>query len=67
MSEKKLVRVEDGRIIAGVTTGLGAYFGIDPVLVRVMFVILTLLGFFVSGVILYAILWAIMPMEGSES
>ncbi len=67
MSEKKLVRVEDGRIIAGVTTGLGAYFGIDPVLVRVMFVILTLLGFFVSGVILYAILWAIMPMEGTES
>lgn len=67
MSEKKLVRVEEGRIIAGVTTGLGAYFGIDPVLVRVVFVILTLLGFFVSGVILYAILWAIMPMEGTES
>lgn len=63
MSEKKLVRIGEGRIIAGVCTGLGAYFGVDPVLVRVIFVALTLLGFVISGVLLYAILWAIMPME----
>lgn len=63
MSEKKLVRIDEGRIIAGVCTGLGAYFGVDPVLVRVIFVALTLLGFVISGVLLYAILWAIMPME----
>ncbi|MEZ4517039.1 MAG: PspC domain-containing protein [Chloroflexota bacterium] len=61
--EKKLVRVDKGRMIAGVCTGLGAYFGVDPTLIRVIFVVLSILGFLIGGVLLYAVLWAIMPME----
>lgn len=61
--EKKLVRVEEGRMIAGVCAGLGRYFDVDPTLVRVVFAILALLGF--GGVVLYLVLWLLMPMEGA--
>lgn len=61
--DKKLVRVDEGRIIAGVCTGLGAYFGVDPVLIRVAFVVLTLLSFAVGAFLLYIALWILMPME----
>lgn len=57
--EKRLMRVEDGRMIAGVCTGLAQYFNVDPTLVRIIFVILGLLG--LGGVVLYLILWLIMP------
>lgn len=61
--DKKLVRVEDGRLIAGVCTGLGAYFGVDPTIIRVIFVVLTFLSFGLGALLLYAVLWAIMPMQ----
>ncbi len=60
-NEKKLVRVEDGRMIAGVCIGLGRYLGVDPTIVRIIFVLLAL--FAAGGVLLYLILWLIMPME----
>ncbi len=66
MSEQKtLTRKMDDRIVAGVCTGLGEYFSIDPVIFRVAFVLLALGGG--SGVLLYAILWIIMPEVGGES
>ena len=57
--EKKLVRKD--KKIFGVCGGLGAYFGIDPTLVRVLFVI-AVLGFG-SGLLLYIILAIVMPEE----
>jgi phage shock protein PspC (stress-responsive transcriptional regulator) len=63
MNEKRLVRVEEGRMIAGVCAGLGRYLGVDPTIVRVIFVLLAL--FAAGGVLLYLILWLVMPMEGA--
>ncbi|MFL7838842.1 MAG: PspC domain-containing protein [Candidatus Promineifilaceae bacterium] len=60
MSDKKLMRSED-RMVAGVAGGLGDYFGIDPTLVRILFVLLTLLGGGGLGILLYIVLWIIMP------
>ena len=51
------------RMIAGVCSGLGEYFDIDPVLVRIAFVVLTVLGG--AGILVYLILWIIMPTAGS--
>ncbi len=51
------------RMIAGVCSGLGEYFDIDPVLVRIAFVVLTVLGG--AGILAYLILWVIMPAAGS--
>ena len=66
-SDKKLTRSTDDRWVAGVCGGLGEYFNIDPTLIRVLFVLATLLlGVVVGGIILYAILWAIIPEAGTN-
>ena len=64
MSDKQLMRSED-RMVAGVAGGLADYFAIDPTLVRILFVLLTLLGGGGLGIISYIVLWIIMP-EPSE-
>jgi phage shock protein C len=59
----RLVRPRTDRIIGGVCAGLGLYFGIDPVIVRLLFVVLAI----TTGlsVVLYPILWVIMPEVGT--
>lgn len=56
---KKLFRNPDNRVLGGVSGGIASYFGIDTVLVRIIF----LVGLFIggSGLILYLILWIITP------
>lgn len=58
---KKLYRSVDDRWLAGVCGGLGKYFDVDPTLVRVIFVVLALIG--LGGVILYLLLWVLIPPE----
>ena len=58
---KKLTRSNNNVMIAGVAAGLGEYLDIDPVLIRVFFVLLTLLGG--HGILIYFLLWLIMPQE----
>jgi phage shock protein C len=60
MSEKKLMRSND-RMIAGVAGGLADYFNTDPTLVRLLFVLLTVLGAGWFGIITYIVLWIVMP------
>ena len=50
-------------IIAGVASGLGEYFEIDPVWVRLAFVILALGGG--AGFLIYIVLWILMPRHGT--
>jgi len=56
----KLYRSKNNRWIAGICGGLGEFFNIDPTIVRVIWIIGTLfsMGF---GIILYLILWAVIP------
>jgi len=54
----RVARRDDGRVIAGVAAGLGAYFGIEANLLRVAFVVLSLAGGL--GVALYGIAWLLM-------
>ncbi len=56
---RPLARSADQRIIAGVCGGIGEYFHIDPVIVRVAFVLLTVFGGF--GVLLYLGAWLLLP------
>jgi phage shock protein PspC (stress-responsive transcriptional regulator) len=55
----RLKRRTDDKVIAGVCSGVGAYLGVDPVLVRIAVVMLTLAG--LSGVVLYIVGWIVMP------
>ncbi len=56
---KKMFRNSEKRVLGGVASGLGAYFGADINLIRILFVITALLGG--TGLVLYIILWIITP------
>jgi phage shock protein PspC (stress-responsive transcriptional regulator) len=60
--EKRLHRSLTDKKIAGVCGGIAEYLGWDSTLVRLLWLILTLLGG--SGVLIYIILWIVMP-EGA--
>ena len=57
-----LVRPREGRVIAGVCVGLGRRFGLSPWTARILF-ILILLVIPGSQLIVYPILWVLMPSE----
>ena len=59
-----LVRPRDGRVLAGVIAGLGRRFGIDPWPARLLFTLILLVipG---SQLLIYPVLWILMPNEES--
>ena len=57
--DKRLYRSRSDRKIAGVCGGIAEHFGWDPTLVRLGWVLLTLMGG--SGVLIYLVLWLVMP------
>jgi phage shock protein C len=65
MSQTQLMRSRSDQMIAGVCGGLAQYLNLDPVFVRLGFVVLL----FASGVGLpiYIVLWLIMPEENGET
>lgn len=65
METRKLYRSQTDKIIGGVCGGLAEYFNIDPTLVRLIFVLLTLTP--LHGVLLYIILWIITPARYSTT
>jgi len=62
---KRLLRVRDGRMAAGVCAGIAAYFRIDVNLVRLGFGVFTV--FYGLGVLAYLVGWLILPEEGADS
>jgi phage shock protein PspC (stress-responsive transcriptional regulator) len=60
---KPLMRVRQGALIAGVCGGIAKWLGWDPTIVRVVYVMLTLLSAAFPGLILYILLWILMPLE----
>lgn len=59
-----LRRGREDRVIAGVCSGLGRYFGIDSVLLRIAFVVLAIAGG--GGILLYVVCWILIPEEGEN-
>ena len=61
VNEKKLYRIEDGKKLAGVCGGLARYLNMDVTVIRLIWAILTFVGF--SGIPLYIIAALIIPSE----
>jgi phage shock protein PspC (stress-responsive transcriptional regulator) len=61
---KRLYRTREGRIVAGVCSGIAAYFGIDSTLVRLAFAVLTIFGG--AGILIYLLAWIVIPEEGGD-
>ena len=62
MDNVRLYRSVDDRMIGGVCGGLGTYLSIDPIFIRLLFVLLLFGRDF--GFILYLLLWVLIPEEG---
>ena len=61
--QTRLTRSAHNKVIGGVAGGMAEYFGIDPVIVRVIFVAMVFAGG--MSILLYPILWLIMPLSTS--
>ena len=63
-ANQSLVRPRDGQVLGGVCAGLGRRFGITPWVARLLFVLLLMVipG---SQILIYPILWILMPAEGT--
>lgn len=60
---KKLTRVDEGKKICGVCTGIGRYLEVDPTVIRLVFAILACFGG--SGILAYLVAAIIMPQDQS--
>lgn len=58
---RKLTRSDSEKVIAGVCGGIAEYFDLDPTLVRVGYVVLSIFSAGFPGIIVYLILAAVMP------
>lgn len=61
----RLTRSTGDKVVAGLAGGLGRYFGIDPVVFRIAFVVLTLAGG--SGILLYLVGWLMIPDDAGTA
>jgi phage shock protein C len=61
MASKKLYRSRTQKMLGGVCGGLGEYLDFDPTLVRIIWVVITLMGG--AGLLAYILMWIIVPEE----
>jgi phage shock protein C len=60
-----LSRSRNDRVLAGVMGGIARRFGWNSTLVRVLFVLVSILSAAFPGIVVYLILWLLMPEEGN--
>lgn len=63
MTERPLRRSRENRIVAGVIGGFAEYFDRDPTLMRVLYVLLSILSAAFPGILVYLILWVVIPQR----
>ena len=66
MSDTKLYRVSNG-ILGGVCGGIAEYLGWDRALVRLLYVIVSVLSAAFPGTIVYIVLWIVMPVKNTNA
>ena len=62
-ASKSLRRSRRNRMVGGVVGGLAEYIGMDPALARVLYVLISLFSAAFPGILIYLILWVILPEE----
>ena len=61
---KRLYRSKNERMLGGVCAGLGEYLDVDPAVIRLIWVVITILSIG-TGIIVYILAWIIIPEENS--
>jgi phage shock protein PspC (stress-responsive transcriptional regulator) len=62
---RTLVRVRNDRVLAGVVGGIAARFGWNATLLRVVYVLVSAFSAAFPGILVYLILWLLIPEEGA--
>ncbi len=65
-TKKRLYRDRENRVFGGVCSGLGAYLNVDPVFIRIIFIVLAFPGVGISAIV-YLILWIVVPEANTTS
>jgi phage shock protein C len=60
---RPLRRSRDDRMVAGVVAGLAKYFDLDLTLLRVIYVVVSILSVAFPGILVYLVLWLVVPEE----
>lgn len=63
---RRLYLSETNKKIAGVCGGIGEYFDVDPTLVRLAWILLSLFTAFFGGVLAYIVAWAVIPSRQQD-
>ena len=63
MENKRLYRSKKNRMLGGICGGLGVYLGLDPTVVRLIVILVSLFVFLIPSIIAYLILWLVIPEE----
>ena len=63
--EKRLYRSRNKKVVAGIAGGLGDYLDVDPVIIRIIIVLITI--FHGVGLLIYIIMWIVIPEEAIRS
>ena len=61
MNYKRLARSNSNVMFAGVAAGLAEYFNINPTIVRLLFVLFAFISSFFPALLVYLVLWFVMP------
>lgn len=61
---KRLLRSKTESMLAGVCGGIANYFGLDPTMVRIGYILLSVLSAGFPGILVYIVLWIVIPEEG---
>ncbi|MCX6732646.1 MAG: PspC domain-containing protein [Candidatus Roizmanbacteria bacterium] len=64
-NEKRLLRDSKNKMLAGVASGIAHYFDVDPNIIRLLFIVLTVCGG--SGFLIYILLWLLLPSDTSKT
>jgi phage shock protein C len=64
MRRGELTRSRNDRMLAGVAGGMAEYFGVEPLLIRIAWLVAATLGF---GLILYPVLWIVLPQGPGQT
>jgi len=67
MAKKRLEREAESAVVAGVLSGLAEYFNQDPVLFRLVAIVLLIVTGVFPGLLLYLVAWVVMPKNNKHA
>lgn len=66
LNEKKRLYRSPDKMIAGVLAGIAEHFDMDPTIVRILYVLVSIFSAGFPGLLVYIILWAVIPERGQK-